>query len=60
VQHEKNPELRAFYQMLWHTGGAQTDVATFKAEDIDAQERTITFHRRKTGTLVNLTLGNGQ
>jgi hypothetical protein len=58
VQNEKNAELRAFYQMLWHTGGAQTDVANFKGEDIDWHERTITFHRRKTGTLVHLTLGN--
>jgi len=58
VQHETNPELRAFYQMLWHTGGAQTDVATFKAEDIDWHDRTITFRRRKTGALVHLTLGS--
>jgi integrase len=58
VQNECNAELRAFYQMLWHTGGAQTDVANFQGEDIDWQEHTITFHRRKTGTLVHLTLGN--
>jgi hypothetical protein len=24
VQNENNAELRAFYQMLWHTGGAQS------------------------------------
>jgi hypothetical protein len=58
VQNERNAELRAFYQMLWHTGGAQTDVANFKAEDIDWQDRTISYSRRKTGVLVNLTLGN--
>ena len=58
VEREKNPELRAFYQMLWHTGGAQTDVASFQAEDIDWQDSTITYRRRKTGTLVHLTLGH--
>jgi integrase len=57
VEREKHPQLRAFYQMLWHTGGAQTDVATFKAEDIDWQDGTLTFRRRKTGTRVHLTLG---
>jgi hypothetical protein len=57
VEREKNPELRAFYQMLWHTGGAQTDVATFQAGDIDWQDGTLTFRRRKTGTRVHLTLG---
>jgi hypothetical protein len=28
IQREHNPELRAFYELLWHLGGSQTDVAT--------------------------------
>jgi integrase len=58
VAREKNPELRGFYQMLWHTGGAQTDVASFKAEDVDLEEGTITYRRRKTQSQVHLTLGD--
>ncbi len=57
VQNECNAELRAYYQLLWHTGGAQSDVAAFKGEDIDWNDHTITFRRKKTGTLVHLTLG---
>jgi len=48
----------AYYQMLWHVGGAQTDVAKLTAEDVDWQERTISYTRKKTGVLVHLTLGN--
>ena len=58
VQNENNAELRAYYQILWHTGGAQTDVATFKAEDIDWQDRTIGYRRKKTGAQVHLSLGS--
>ncbi len=58
VQNENNAELRAYYQMLWHVGGAQTDVAKLTAEDVDWQERTVSYTRKKTGVLVHLTLGN--
>ena len=58
VQNECNPELKAYYQMLWHTGGAQGDIAGLKAEDVDWNDHTITFRRRKTGSLVHLTLGS--
>jgi hypothetical protein len=27
VERERNPELRAFYELLWHLGGSQSDVA---------------------------------
>lgn len=54
---EKNPELNAFYQMCWHLGGSQSDVATLTAEDIDWQVGTISFSRKKTGTPVIIFLG---
>lgn len=57
VEAEKKPEMRAFYQMLWHLGGAQSDIANLAAEDVDWQDGTIAYRRRKTGTAVHLTLG---
>ena len=57
VQNENNGEWRAFYQMLWHVGGAQTDVATLTAENVDWHDHTISYHRIKTNSLVTLTLG---
>jgi len=32
---EHNPELHDFYEILWHLGGSQTDMASLRAEDID-------------------------
>ena len=58
VEGEKKPEMRAFYQMLWHLGGAQSDIANLTAEDVDWQDGTIAYRRRKTGTQVHLTLGH--
>ena len=54
---ERNPEWRAYYQMLWHTGGAQTDIATLSADNVDWNTKVISFHRRKTGSLVQLHFG---
>lgn len=52
LEGEKNPEWRAFYQMCWHLGGSQSDVAALTAGDIDWQNRLITYSRAKTGTPV--------
>jgi hypothetical protein len=41
IQRELNPSTRAFYALLWHLGGAQSDIATLRAEDIDWTQRTI-------------------
>jgi hypothetical protein len=35
IEKEANPERRAFYEFWWHLGGAQSDVASLTAEDID-------------------------
>ena len=50
VAGEKNAERRAFYELCWHLGGAQSDVASLTAEDIDWPVKTISFMRHKTGT----------
>ncbi len=39
---EQNPEYRAYYELLWHLGGSQSDVAHLCAEDVDWEDRTIT------------------
>jgi hypothetical protein len=38
---ERNPERRAFYELCWHLGGSQTDVASLHAGDIDWKDSTI-------------------
>jgi hypothetical protein len=49
INREFNPAIRAYYELLWHLGGAQTDVATLIAKDINWQDRTIAYRRHKTG-----------
>jgi len=57
IEREHNPEIRAYYQMLWHLGGAQTDIAELTAENIDWRECTIAYQRNKTGVPVVITFG---
>jgi hypothetical protein len=48
---EKHTEWKAFLQLLWHVGAAQVDLAALTHENIDWSNRTISFTRKKTGTL---------
>jgi integrase len=57
IAHEKNRERRAYYQLAWHIGAAQTDLAVLMAEDVDWEQKTIGFFRRKTGTVAQLHFG---
>jgi integrase len=57
VERERNPATRAFFQLLWHLGGSQTDVATLTAEDIDWTRRTVAYRRRKTGVTALISFG---
>src|SRR5262249_38503427 len=54
---ECNSEWRAYYQMLWHLGGAQSDIANLRAEDVDWNMKAISFNRMKTGSIVQLHFG---
>jgi integrase len=59
VVREQNAERRDFYELLWHTGAAQSDGACLRAEDINWNTRTICFTRKKLksrGTSVKPTL----
>jgi integrase len=54
---ESNPEWRAFYELLWHLGGSQTDIATLRAENVDLAKKTVSYSRRKTGSLCFIHFG---
>ena len=47
VGRELNEERRDFYELLWHTGASQTDGACLLAEDVDWNNRTLCYSRRK-------------
>jgi integrase len=54
AEHEKivavdpNAERRLFYEVAWHLGASQTDIALLTAENIDRQAKIIAFERLKT------------
>jgi len=58
IEKELNPERRAFYEFCWHLGGAQSDVASLTAEDVDWQTKVVSFLRHKTGTVSIIRFGN--
>lgn len=53
---EKKAEWKLYLELLWETGAAQGDAAAMMAEDIDWQSRTITYFRKKTGSLAQFTI----
>src|SRR5438128_4592609 len=60
IASEKNPERRAYYELLYETGAAQTDGANLTAEDIDSQNGLLVYHRKKLGPFCDpcrLTIG---
>ncbi|MEO8341140.1 MAG: tyrosine-type recombinase/integrase [Nitrospirota bacterium] len=42
-----NEEYRQFFELLWHTGGSQSDIASLDAGDIDWNCRRIYYDRKK-------------
>ncbi len=40
-------EYRQFFELLWHTGGSQSDIANLRAEDIDWNARRLFYARQK-------------
>ena len=57
VAAEVNPERKALYQLCWHLGGSQGDISNMKGEDVDWQNGTVSFNRKKTGVPVIVHLG---
>jgi integrase len=54
---EVNPERKLLYQLCWHLGGSQGDIAGLKGEDVDWKNNTVSFFRKKTGVPVLVHLG---
>lgn len=54
---EVNPERKALYQLCWHLGASQGDIASLKGEDVDWTAGTVSFFRKKTGVPVLIHLG---
>ena len=57
IAREPKAERRAYYETLWHLGGAQGDIASLTAEDIDWQQHTIGYRRQKTGVMSLISFG---
>ena len=54
---EVNPERKTLYQLCWHLGASQGDIANLKGEDVDWTNDTVSFTRKKTGVPVLVHLG---
>lgn len=57
INREQNPERRDFYELCWHLGGSQTDIASLHAEDLDHEKRAFCYARRKTSNLGGMRIG---
>jgi hypothetical protein len=51
VAREQNGERKAFYQLAWHLGASQSDMAFLGAENIDWEHNVISYARKKTGSI---------
>jgi integrase len=49
IASERNPERRAYYELLYETGAAQTDAANLTAEDVDWTNGILFYRRQKLG-----------
>jgi integrase len=54
---ETNRERKDFYKLCWHLGASQGDIAALRAKDVDWENQTISFFRKKTGVPVIVNLG---
>jgi len=54
---EGNAERRAIYELCWHLGGSQGDIASLGAEDIDWNQRTVAYRHHKTGEHAEIQIG---
>jgi integrase len=55
---EHNAEWQAYYSLLWHLGGSQTDIASLYGENIDWTDWTLSYGRLKTGSNAQIHFGD--
>ena len=58
IAREPNTERRAFYELAWHLGASQVDLAGLEAGNIDWEQRVISFERKKTKSIAMLRFGD--
>lgn len=56
-EREKNPEWRSFFELCWHLGGSQSDIASLRGEDIDWSNQVIAYARQKTESVATIHFG---
>lgn len=57
VARELNTERRAFYELAWHIGASQSDIAFLEAENVDWKSEIISYERKKTGEIAFIRFG---
>jgi len=57
IEREQNSERRDFYELCWHLGGSQTDIANLEADNVDWANRVIAYSRKKTASLAFIHFG---
>lgn len=58
IEREQNPERRAFYELCRHLGGSQGDIGRLQADDIDWEDRTVGYQRKKAEVAAILFFGD--
>jgi integrase len=58
IAREQNAERKSFYQLAWHLGASQSDMAFLEAENIDWEHNVISFARKKTGSIALMRFDN--
>ena len=54
---EHNQERKSFYELCWHLGGSQSDIANLQAENIDWEIKVVSFSRKKTKSVAMIHFG---
>lgn len=57
IENERNEERKSFYELIWHFGASQGDLACLEGENIDFVQKVVHFRRKKTGAIVILRFG---
>jgi integrase len=57
LEREGNAERHDFYELCWHFGGSQSDIAQLHAEDIDYTRRGFVYDRLKTSNMGGCRIG---
>lgn len=57
VVREMNGERRAFYELAWHIGASQSDIAFLEAENVDWENQVVSYTRKKSGELAFIRFG---